>query len=138
MLAQAWDDQNGGGSLQFVHGQHLRFLDNSTGCIRQGLFVGSTLKSAHPKRFTLDVMHFSFDDKLSDTQTRDRRSKKPSRLAQGHCNQRMSADGSLQRRRWVSAQHENHRRHDNCSTVDTLDIVATLTPIAIGTGKPLA
>jgi hypothetical protein len=77
VLAQTWNDQNGGGSLQFVHGQHLRFLDNSTGCFRQRLFVGSTLNCAHPKRFTLDVRHFSFDDKLSDTRTRDRRSKNP-------------------------------------------------------------
>jgi hypothetical protein len=67
VLAQTRDDQNGGGSLQFVHGQHLRFLDNSTGCFRQGLFVGSTLKSGQRGCFTLDVRHFSFDDKLSDS-----------------------------------------------------------------------
>jgi hypothetical protein len=138
VLAQTRNDQNGGGSLQFVHGQHLRFLDNSTGCFRQGLFVESTLKSAHPKRFTLDVMHFSFDDKLSDTFTPRPLVEKSRRLAQGHCNQRMSADGSMQRRGWMTGQHENHQRHDNCSTVDTLDIVATLTPTAIGPGKTFA
>jgi hypothetical protein len=50
----------------------------------------------------------------------------------------MSADGSMQRRRGVTGQHEIHQRHDNCSTVDTLDIVATLTPTAIGPGKTFA
>jgi hypothetical protein len=83
-------------------------------------------------------MHFSFDDKLSDTRTVRPLVENPRSLAQGHCNQRMSADGSMQRRRLVTVQHEIHQRHDNCSTVDTLDIVATLTPTAIGTGKTFA
>jgi hypothetical protein len=50
----------------------------------------------------------------------------------------MGADRSMQRRRWLTGQHEFHQQHDNCSTVDTLDIVATLTPTAIGPGKTLA
>jgi len=64
VLAQARYDQNGCCSLQFVHFQHLRFLDDSTGSVRQGLFVGLTLKSARPKRFSLDVRHFSFHDRF--------------------------------------------------------------------------
>lgn len=129
VVAQARYDQNGCGSLQFIHFNTYAFSMTRLALSPEKLFVVLTLKSAYLRRFSLDVSDFSFDDKFAARATARPLVTKLDRCAPGHCNQGVDADGGCQRCLPGHNRRQTIADFKNCSIDQVLDIVAPLASI---------